>query len=471
MRTVGVVLVVFFWLSSSAVAEEGGMSKDFAYGYVLKVAENGAVYSLPVPSEVYMTVRRADLGDVRVFNSAGEPVPHTLRLLQSVDEVKRNTEDIPFFPLFEDDPLATDTMSLSVRRNNDGTIIDIDSNKVAAKGDAAPTSYLLDLGEEPRDVGTLELHWDADKKHSSSSVTVQQSADLQSWWTLVHKATLIDLEYEGNRIEQRKIELLEQPQRYLKISWMPSSPPLDITRIAASSRPLVPEENLQWVHLYNGERVKVEGYTGIDFTSEYRLPVRSATLQFTEPNSIISASLQSRVDTSDQWHEQCRGLFYSLQINGEQLQSEPCSLKGTTDRQWRLVVMDDGAGLKGSSQNVTLNLGWLSDELLFLARGTGPFLLAYGNGKLENSGAVERSDMVLKAVQQLHDDTIVESAILGKKLVLGGDNALLVPPPPKPWKTWLLWGVLVAGVFAMGAMAISLVKDLRNKNEGAAQGK
>lgn len=460
------VLLVLCGCCGAALAAEEPHSNDFAYGYSLKVPENGAVYSLPLPSEVYRKVRRADLGDIRVFNSAGEAVPHAFRQLEAAEETTRTSVDVPYFPLYEKDEATGDNMSLVVRRDADGTIIDIDSNRPAlAQGDAQPTGYLLDLGDTPHAAGHLEVYWQSDTRQTSSSVTVEQSPDLQRWWSLAPKTTLVDLEYEGNRVEQRKIMLTQRTERYLKILWQQPSQALTFTRVVAVSKPLVSRQNLQWVTLYNGEKVKINSSTAIDFSSEYRLPVHSARLQFPEQNSIVSASLQSRAGDDEQWREQCSGVFYSLEMAGERLQSEPCSFRATTDRLWRLVVLDDGAGLSGGNRQVNLDLGWLSDELLFLARGTGPYLLAYGNGRLENTRDLQRTDMVLTAIQQQQSGKIVQTATLGKHLELGGEEALLEPPPPKPWKTWLLWAVLVTGVIAMAMMAASLLKDLRRKEE------
>ena len=54
-------------------------SSDFAGGYYLEVDKKSAVYSIELPEDVYHTVKSADLRDVRVFNGAGEVVPHEFR--------------------------------------------------------------------------------------------------------------------------------------------------------------------------------------------------------------------------------------------------------------------------------------------------------------------------------------------------------------------------------------------------------
>jgi len=464
MKCRGYLLIIaFLAASTSAIAEELS-SRDFAYGYMIEAPNNGAVYSLPVPGEVYRTVRRADLGDIRVFNGAGELVPHALRGLIAPEENTRTSRDLPFFPLFEQDIVHDGNMSLSVRRNTDGTIIDIDSGQLRQEGDRSPSGFLLDLGEKPSDISTLELYWQADEEHTTNSVRVDQSADLQRWQTVVAKTALVDLEYGGNRVEQRKIELPYRSHRYVKISWLQQQKPAAVKRVAALSRPLTSRQNLQWLSLYNGVKSESNGKTVIDFTSRYRLPARSMQLQFPEANSLVSGLVQSRQGKDGNWREQCRTVFYSLDVDGERLQNEPCSFTTTNDSEWRLVVLDDGAGLAGSGKNLLLDLGWQSDELLFLARGTGPFLLAYGSGKLENNGVKGGADMVLTAISQQQTGNIVQSAKLGKRIELGGEKALVPPPPPTPWKTWLLWAVLIAGVLGMACMARNLMNDLRRKD-------
>jgi len=53
--------------------------RDFAYGIPLRTSGQDALQQLEVPRAVYEGVVRADLGDLRVFNAAGEVVPHAFR--------------------------------------------------------------------------------------------------------------------------------------------------------------------------------------------------------------------------------------------------------------------------------------------------------------------------------------------------------------------------------------------------------
>ena len=71
---------------------------DFAYGMELRVDGAGALYEVSLPIEVYRSITRSDLGDVVVFNAAGELVPFALRGAEAVPAaVVRAT--LPVFPV------------------------------------------------------------------------------------------------------------------------------------------------------------------------------------------------------------------------------------------------------------------------------------------------------------------------------------------------------------------------------------
>ena len=52
---------------------------DFAFGLRVDMPGWAAIYKLALPEEIYRGALRFDLGDLRVFNAAGEEVAHALR--------------------------------------------------------------------------------------------------------------------------------------------------------------------------------------------------------------------------------------------------------------------------------------------------------------------------------------------------------------------------------------------------------
>ena len=65
-------------LTSFAAAGGTPGAERVARRFSLDLDGSAAYYQLTVPQAVYAGSRRDDLGDVRIFNSAGEPVPYSL---------------------------------------------------------------------------------------------------------------------------------------------------------------------------------------------------------------------------------------------------------------------------------------------------------------------------------------------------------------------------------------------------------
>ena len=111
-----------------------------------------------------------------------------------------------------------------------------------------------------------------------------------------------------------------------------------------------------------------------------------------------------------------------------------------------------------------LQIGWTAHELLFLARGPAPYLLAFGSGQLFNEPGKSSSDMILPALKKGKSYRLITPAFIGKQLCLGGDKVLEMPAPPRPWKKWILWSVLCIGVAVLAWMAWSLYCQMNIKS-------
>ena len=153
-------------------------------------------------------------------------------------------------------------------------------------------------------------------------------------------------------------------------------------------------------------------------------------------------------------------MFYSLKIGGAELANDACFFGQTTDRQWRLEIFEDGAGVGKLGREPTLELGFLPAELIFVARGKAPFTLAYGSGKLAGDLRPPDAEMILQAMSGKEAEQLVRPAVLKEKRELGGKGALETPPPPLPWKKWMLWAVLVSGILILVLMVRHLHREM-----------
>jgi hypothetical protein len=461
------LLIALIWIFSTGQLQAGEItSLDFAVGYYLEVDEKGAVYSLELPEEVYRTVKSADLSDVRVFNSAGEIVPHDLRIVKADETILRDKGTIPFFPLFQEsvssDPAE---FSFQVSRNTAGAIVNIQSNPAADADDRKITGYLLDLSSLKETASELEFHWQKDTDSSVFTVNIEQSSDLVHWIPLVQKATLADLQFGGQQVERRTVNLPRQPLQYLKLTWQEPRWPLRLTKIDSFTRSVETHGKQKWISLTNGIIQKKNERLTVEYETDYRFPAGSVQIQFPETNSIARLSVQSRPDAETEWRTQCEQVFHDLSFQETVIRNEPCEFPPTADPLWRVVIEQDGAGLRSGNRNLTLQLGWQPSELLFVGRGTPPYLLAFGSGKLALEDNNPSDGMILQTVQMKSPTGVVSPAKLGKRVSLGGDLALQSPAKQPPWKKMLLWAVLLLGIGLLAFMVRNLTKEMKAAEE------
>jgi hypothetical protein len=93
---------------------------------------------------------------------------------------------------------------------------------------------------------------------------------------------------------------------------------------------------------------------------------------------------------------------------------------------------------------------WVPHDVVFVARGAGPFYIAYGSATADPPAA---------SLEGLPKNLSIASASLSEPESLGGDARLTPPPEPYAWKAALLWVVLIAGAALLAWMAFRLSKD------------
>ena len=460
------LLLAILVVSALPAYAEEVTTADFSAGYYLEVEGAGPIHALELPLDVYRTVRRPDLGDIRVFNGAGEAVPHGLRNVAAEPEAVRQKEGIPFFPLYESAGAAVQTdLAMRVTRNTAGTIVNIDSGPKKGAEEPRITGYLLDLSALKWPLGELAFEWQASQETSLINISLQHSSDLQYWSPLVAAATLVDLQHGGQRVEKRTVPLSYKPQKYLQLTWQGGGPPLRLTQITGYSQIIQSLQRRQWADLADGAVHAAGKELTVEYETTLNLPVSSAQIAFHVANPLARIALQSRPSDKESWRTRCEQVFYTLSFAAAEVRNEPCVFAPTSDRLWRALVREDGAGIAGRSQVPALQLGWRPSELLFIARGTPPFLLAFGSAKLENQGGKTDGEMIMQAANNTAAVQTFGQARLGKKIELGGDHALQPLPSPPPWKKWLLWAVLILGVGLLAGMARSLIREMNKSKE------
>ena len=465
---------------------------DFAYGRPLVLKENGAVYRIDVPLEVYKTLSTSDMSDIAIFNGAEVAVPHIIRLPKTKTGISETTKPLPFFPLYQVEN-ATDKNGLSVRINKreDGTIISIDSDDNGAVNGKRFSGYLIDISKHTSPIDALDFTWPANTEDFTTDVTLEYSNDLTKWETLVPRSTIVLMRFNGQEIVRKRIEnpghaiapriiagaalpsmddrtkgkpKVKLVARYLRLRWLSGSNGPELKEVLAVQQIGEPQRKRIWTTIDrmpegNDSNNKI---TAFEYDSAARLPVDQIRIGFAEKNTLAKVKVFSRPDLESKWRFRQSSVLYNLEFDKTSLIQDTIHTGPASDRYWRLEIEGSKSGSLGKAPVV--KLGWLPHELLFVAQGEGPFVFAYGSARLGEKASEANPPELLSRIIGKNENALVKNAYLSGKITLGGPDLLVPIPSPLPWRDWILWCVLILGVGIIAKMAFSLLKGM-DKNQ------
>jgi hypothetical protein len=186
-----------------------------------------------------------------------------------------------------------------------------------------------------------------------------------------------------------------------------------------------------------------------------RLPIDRVNLGLPELNTVVAVELLSRMHPQDPWRHVAARQFYRVNTADGELRNAPIDIATDSDRYW--LARGVGSNGTGRVEPVRLQVAWTPSEIVFLARGSGPFMLAYG------STAAMPAETDLSSIPTA---VTVLRATLGARRELGGRARLARPAVEFPWKRLLLWAVLALSVCLLAWMAYRLSKEISGRIRG-----
>lgn len=457
MRFVSVCLLLGAGLIVLPPAGAEPTTDQFAFGLPLQVSGEHPFYELELPLPVYQGCARSDLGDLRVFNAAGQVVPHARR--GPANQTRQQdlvTTELPFFPIPGEPGQHDDNLAVHVRRTPEGSVIDlrVDRRQGSPRG-GAPASYLLDASALRQRIDALELLWSEDTAAFLAEATIETSNDLAGWRPLT-SAAVARLDHQKHRLDQNRIPLPQAHGRYLRLRWAAGPPAATLARVRAITRQsLFVERPAARRLVLTPERLTDRRYRA---DLQGALPVSAITVSLPGKNTLAAVRLHSSAQAKGPMQERWRGLAYQLTANGSQLASPAIALTPSRQRFWELTV-EESEAVPGAAPQ--LEFAWQPDRLVFLAQGDGPYLVAYG------SAAVGPTDF---PIESLLKGSAVAPGSWQPQLVQPGEPVALGGRQPAsarlplPWKEYGLWGVLSLGVLLIGGMSFSLYRKLRDSD-------
>jgi len=344
-------------------------------------------------------------------------------------------------------------LSLKLKADFRSALIELESKPET--GAKTIVAYILDVSELKQAPSQLAVSWDSTSDSFITRVSIASSNDLNHWQPRVDGAALASLHYAGNRLLQNRIDLPAHQDKYLKISWPAGHDGASITSMQA----IFPEQSGDQPQLWNrysGKRVDNEEHTAFEYEVPAHLLIAAINLYLEQKNSLLQGAVYSRQNPEHNWRLRHRGLFYRLQFPETELINPAIPVTTTTDRYWRIEYHRERSSL--GTAVPALQLGWKPHQLVFLARGEGPFTLTYGSARASTEQAPVNT--LLDNLKQALETLPIQQARLGQAVSPGKLEVLSPEPPPLPWRTWSLWASLVIGVLVLASLAWRLHRQI-----------
>lgn len=439
------------WTSAPATAADG-----FTQHFALQLEEGAAYYSVTLSVAVYAASRRGDLGDLRVFNGAGDAVPYSLDAPREPARLPPALRPVRWFPL---PPVAAaaDAAPSGVAISADGSLRATAAPPPRAQHDVD----LIDAGRAARAglVGALLVHLRDD--NYQGRVRVEASDDLRHWQP-AGDAQLLKVNYNGSTLSQDRIELSGVHARYLRLHWLDGSPYVDSidAEVHATAVDLARRADMQreW-------REGIVAQAGLKpgeyfFSTGRPYPVDRLHIGLPQPNTVAPAVVYSRAGLNAPWREVAHATLFRLH-NGEVEQSNaPLELKPDTDRQWRVVIDPRNGGVGPGA--LTVAAGWHPATLTFAALGSAPFTLAVGNATT-TSAAVSREALLTDASSAVANARLGDALPIAQRAIAGSDVK-----GSDAARGYLLWAALALAVGSLGAIAWRLARVAQSRATGVA---
>ncbi len=438
------LLSTLLLLSLLPLAANATEPSDFAVTLPLEAPPDAALLRLELNEAVYRVLRRADLGDLRIFNRAGEALP--MARLPRSEEPREIRVRVALAALPPSAPGSGEDTQVSVRHRGGDTQVEVELREKPPH-QAPGTRFLIDTGRFDRQVEGIAMVLEADQAFEGR-LRIDTSSDLARWKTLAEHEVVLAVGVGDSRLERSVIPLAGTSQRYLRLSWLdaPPDPPPRAVELIHHQRAAAPSRH--WLTLPG---TASGGH--VDYRLPGLFPVDRARLRPDAGNDVVAALIASRPTVTTRWHEQARTVGYSLQTGGATREGAAVTLPPTRDALWRVTLQQPDTNARAP----LLELGWLPEEVVFVARGEGPFRLAAGQPDI--SPAWLRAEQLVPGF-----GTPQAAPIAVARIAEDQTRPAPIVRPPSPWQPgrhWWLWGALVLGVVLLAWMARGLWRDLK----------
>jgi hypothetical protein len=416
------------------------------------------LYQTTLPKEAYQASHRDNLKDLIILNAAAEQVPYSIVPYEVLNPTKPLEESQPLKIFSMQNGVKSTSNQINIDLNQGGnTSINLTNNQASQQPKIA---YLFDLGKKHPMLKKIKVDWQgADGKLIAMQAFT--SNNLKDW-TNIGQSVLFKNTSDGQTILQNTIELYAfTEERYLQIR--PSEiDDTDFKLISVSAEYTKAQNEIlpqlwQTLSLLNREQAQ-NGIINIDFESDARYPAKYLRIDLPQLNTITNVQVLTRNKADAPWELVINSPIYRVNKQGRDTVNPDIKINPKVAQFWRLQFNQSNGGI--GAENPTFTIGWLTETVIWNARGKAPFTMHLGD-HASTANAVSLSNLM--------PDYTPEKIKAIPVAVLNPINNEPAEKNVSPWitapdyKSWLLWAGLALGVLLLAGMAYSLTKTQHKK--------
>ena len=262
--------------------------------------------------------------------------------------------------------------------------------------------------------------------------------------------------------------------QYLRVTWAPAQGGVDLAAnvalrgatvttsrsAAAAARPTVQ------VNLPTQNKPHELG-----FSLPFATPVAAIGITPQGSNVLVPVRVLGRNGNQQPWTSLAQAVVYSLQTAGVDQRSAAITLPSYQGNSWRDIRVEADTKTPGFTAPPAVSVEFDPVQLVFVASGDAPFTLAAGLPATDAQAAASAYlplQSLVPGYQPAQENTLplarTEVAAAGAANVPASVQAPDLSNKTST-KTMVLWGVLLAGVLALGLMAWALARQTRKVGE------
>jgi len=435
-----------------------------SYNYRIKIhpKNDGSLQKIILTEDIYSYSKKNQLQDISVVDKLNNPLPFEIDI--STKEPKKLVKSIAIYPLTEKRFLLENTDIVSFQYDQNNRLSQIQSNafnnKKQSNEQEQVVGYLLDLGAENRPTNS-HLVFELSKASNTSFLRfdIDQSNDLKYWHSISRSEVLaqlfdrqLDQQPDQQLVSQHnKINLNEVSSRYLRLKLLDNHQEFSINSVIQEYSETKSSEPIWSTTKLANYNQQAKGYI---FDLAQSIAYTHVKVKLPEPPSFIRGKLYSRNGKNDPWIQRNNVNLFHIQVNGKSIIQNELLVDRLRAKQM-MIVLDNNYN-QSAPKNLSIDLGWAPQELIFFANGNAPYEILVRSSR-DDSESMKDPQFISLIKNQLSSS--IPLAKFGESRL--EKNPDISDDKPLPWSQIFLWAILILGVVVLGLMARSLLRQVK----------